>query len=236
MPPPAKRRRIAPTPKLKGPRPEEINFDLDARQDYLTGFHKRKVQRTKAAQEAAERRAKEEKRLQRQKIRQERKEELAERVKIVDAYMKPPSHSRSDGEAEDSVSESDSGDDEDEGAAEPVVVEKVDHKAEYVDEDKYTSVVVEEVGVDRDGFVEAQDSEPDGDDKADQTGPSPVTNGTDTQGQTKRKWTHEKPKHAAAKAKTKRKKFRYESKAERKVERGKQRAKNSKQAKARREQ
>lgn len=53
LPPPAKRRKI--TSAI-----EEINFDFDARADYLTGFHKRKVQRAKKAQEEAAKKAKEE--------------------------------------------------------------------------------------------------------------------------------------------------------------------------------
>lgn len=32
---------------------EEISFDFDARQEYLTGFHKRKLQRIKKAHEEA---------------------------------------------------------------------------------------------------------------------------------------------------------------------------------------
>lgn len=32
---------------------EEIPFDFDAREEYLTGFHKRKLQRIKKAQEEA---------------------------------------------------------------------------------------------------------------------------------------------------------------------------------------
>lgn len=40
---------------------EELKFDPDARQEYLTGFHKRKVQRIKHAQEQAAKLAKEEK-------------------------------------------------------------------------------------------------------------------------------------------------------------------------------
>lgn len=36
---------------------EEVTFDLNARQDYLTGFHKRKLQRAKYAQEKAAERA-----------------------------------------------------------------------------------------------------------------------------------------------------------------------------------
>jgi ribosomal RNA-processing protein 17 len=36
-----------------GKRPEEITFDRDARKEYLTGFHKRKLQRIAKAKEAA---------------------------------------------------------------------------------------------------------------------------------------------------------------------------------------
>ena len=39
---------------------EEISFDNDARADYLTGFHKRKVARATRAREEAEKREKEE--------------------------------------------------------------------------------------------------------------------------------------------------------------------------------
>lgn len=39
---------------------EEISFDNDARADYLTGFHKRKVQRAKRAQEEAVKKGREE--------------------------------------------------------------------------------------------------------------------------------------------------------------------------------
>jgi ribosomal RNA-processing protein 17 len=53
LPPPAKRRKT--TSGI-----EEINFDFDARADYLTGFHKRKLQRSKQAQEEAAKKAKEE--------------------------------------------------------------------------------------------------------------------------------------------------------------------------------
>ena len=38
---------------------EEISFDFAAREDYLTGFHKRKLQRVKIAQEEAAKKAKE---------------------------------------------------------------------------------------------------------------------------------------------------------------------------------
>lgn len=55
---------------------EEVTFDKDSRQDYLTGFHKRKLQRQKKAQEFN----KEQERLarieERKKIRDERKNDL----------------------------------------------------------------------------------------------------------------------------------------------------------------
>jgi ribosomal RNA-processing protein 17 len=40
---------------------EQISFDNNARADYLTGFHKRKVQRAKQAQLEAQKREREEK-------------------------------------------------------------------------------------------------------------------------------------------------------------------------------
>ena len=45
--PPPKRR------KSKASAIEEVVFDLSAREDYLTGFHKRKLQRAKQAREQA---------------------------------------------------------------------------------------------------------------------------------------------------------------------------------------
>lgn len=51
-PPPSKKRKVHAI--------EEISFDNSAREEYLTGFHKRKVQRQKHAQEEAAKRAREE--------------------------------------------------------------------------------------------------------------------------------------------------------------------------------
>lgn len=48
--------------KRKLTKVEEVNFDPDARHEFLTGFRKRKQQRIKHAQEAAEKRAREERR------------------------------------------------------------------------------------------------------------------------------------------------------------------------------
>ena len=53
MPPADKRR------KVNAKQVEEISFDPEARQEYLSGFHKRKVQRAEHGREVAEKRAKE---------------------------------------------------------------------------------------------------------------------------------------------------------------------------------
>jgi ribosomal RNA-processing protein 17 len=62
MPPPTKRR------KTNTNAVEEIVFDSSARQEYLTGFHKRKLQRAKHAQELAEKKAREERIEERRKV------------------------------------------------------------------------------------------------------------------------------------------------------------------------
>lgn len=52
-----------------GKAPAEILFDTAAREDYLTGFHKRKLQRIKQAQELAAQAAKDEKKVHRREVR-----------------------------------------------------------------------------------------------------------------------------------------------------------------------
>ena len=52
VPPPKKKRK-------SNPSIEEIKFDTNARENYLTGFHKRKLQRTKHAREEAVKRERE---------------------------------------------------------------------------------------------------------------------------------------------------------------------------------
>lgn len=54
LPPPSKKRKT--DHKI-----EEIPFDFSAREEYLTGFHKRKVQRATKAKAEAEKKAREEK-------------------------------------------------------------------------------------------------------------------------------------------------------------------------------
>lgn len=132
-------------------------------------------------------------------------------------------------EAASSVGE---GDDQHEwiGLTEPP---EVDHEAEYIDEDRYTTVTVEAMDLSRDGLREAEK-------QANQDADSPIdkkqkgANLPSTQRQGKRIWRKELPEKEGRAPKKKRKKFRYENKAERRFTRMKERSKNSTQAKARR--
>lgn len=80
MSPPTKRR------KTNSATAEEIVFDPEARQDYLTGFHKRKLQRAKHAKEVAEKKA------QAERIEERRKESLLLKLKVL--YSNPSSVTR----------------------------------------------------------------------------------------------------------------------------------------------
>lgn len=69
-------RTVAPVKKRRKGEPplEEIRFDSDAREEYLTGFHKRKLQRIKHAKEEA--------------LKKEREEKVAAR-KVVGPFTLP---------------------------------------------------------------------------------------------------------------------------------------------------
>jgi len=100
---------------------------------------------------------------------------------------------------------------------EKVVDEFLDHEEEYVDEDRYTTVTVEAVDVSKDGLLKVVDKDSD---------EAPDLVPVETKGKEdppKKKW----PK------KERKKKFRYESKAERKFTREKQKAGNKARADAR---
>ena len=55
--------------RLDSQQPAELNFDVSARQEYLSGFHKRKVARKENARETAIKRDKEERVVQRKQVR-----------------------------------------------------------------------------------------------------------------------------------------------------------------------
>merc|ERR1711964_686700 len=81
LPPPNKRHKV-------GHKIDEISFDFSSREEYLTGFHKRKVARIKNAKAEAEKKSKEERRIFRKKLREERKQELEEHVEAVNAALR----------------------------------------------------------------------------------------------------------------------------------------------------
>lgn len=112
-----------------------------------------------------------------------------------------------------------------EGFEEPPAV---DYEAEYVDEDKYTTVTVEEMDASREGLLKAAKGE-DSEDEEEKTYPAEPTEDT-----TKAK--KRRPRSAASEAARKKKRnFRYESKVERKQNLLRQRAVKAKKAKARKE-
>ncbi|EER25926.1 hypothetical protein CPC735_043700 [Coccidioides posadasii C735 delta SOWgp] len=214
MAPPPKRRKLAIAPV------DEIVFDNDARHDFLTGFHKRKVQRAKHAQEIAEKKAKEERREHRRKLREERQ---AEFQRALDQNRKRIQELNGPSE-----SESESNPDQDNDAEWAGFPEPVDYEAEYIDENKYTTVTVEDMDPSKEGMYKAAESI----DGVDEDEESPKTTGAVTK--TPEKQTSTGNDRSQAKKKKKKRKFRYESHAERKITRMKERMGNRKQAKARR--
>ena len=108
------------------------------------------------------------------------------------------------------------GSDEWDGFPDQPNLEMVDHEEEYIDEDRYTTVTVESVSVSRDGFEKPVVRGAAGDDEEADEGKDGQDGATDTS-----KTKDMRPK------KTK-KKFRYESKLDRKLTERKQRMKKAK--------
>lgn len=148
-------------------------------------------------------------------------------VQEVNALLKPSFPNE-----DDSDHDQDSSDAGEEwaGIADPEPV-PVDHEAEYIDEDKYTTVTVETLDVSREALFKVEQ-------ESGQTDPPQIgTEDVDKEPPTedkRRRWTKDKPKAKSTKVQKKRRNFRYESKGERKMSRTKERAKNSKQARERR--
>ncbi|KAJ2699695.1 hypothetical protein H4R19_005519 [Coemansia spiralis] len=75
---------------------EEVAFDSKDRHSFLTGFHKRKVQRREVAQAQALEQAREDRLVQRREQRAQKKEELAQRI-----FGTRPTDSSDDGSSDD---------------------------------------------------------------------------------------------------------------------------------------
>jgi len=101
---------------------------------------------------------------------------------------------------------------------EPITRDVLDHEEEYIDEDRYTTVTVEEVDVTKEGLTKIGNDNEDSDRK---------------EKFKEKEVSTEKGKKIWPK-KVKKKKFRYETKTERKVTRAKQKSGNKAKASARR--
>ncbi|KAF7545293.1 hypothetical protein G7Z17_g9290 [Cylindrodendrum hubeiense] len=174
---------------------EEINFDNEARQEFLTGFHKRKQERIKNAQQEAAKRARMEKIALRKQSREDRRREVEDHVSTVNRLLQ-------ESEAAGGVEkDSDESADEWDGFPDQPDLDIVDHEEEYIDEDRYTTVTVESVSVSRDGLYKPEVVEKKDDDEDDKKG---------TEEADKEDSRPERPKK-------KKKKFRYETKIERQL-------------------
>lgn len=157
---------------------------------------------------------------------------MEKHVKEVNALVKEAARAAS--EIDEEAEEKEEDDDyEDDGQAEVEQVDvleeasKIDHEEEFIDEDLYTTVTVEAVDISKDGLHKVAQEEQEGDDESNK----PTAGRPSTRPGAKRIWTKERPNGP----KKKKKPFRYESKAERKVTRFKERSGNKSKAKARKE-
>lgn len=159
-------------------------------------------------------------------LREGRKADLEKHVEAVNSMIKDPD----DVDSEQGLEEW-----EDEGKVWDGIQEDpaIDHEDAYVDDDRFTTVTIEAVDVSRNGLrkVAKKDSEDSEDDER-STEKSTKERPSDTgkiPPRTKRVWTKEAPNGP----KKRKKNFRYESKAERKATRFKERLGNKSKAKAR---
>ncbi|KAL0944069.1 nucleolar protein nop25 [Colletotrichum truncatum] len=210
-PPPSKKRKIVSAV-------EEVNFDFDAREDYLTGFHKRKLQRVKWAQEQAAKKAREEKIEMRKQIREERQKGVEEHVKAVNALLEEAQAADSDNDQEIQAEDFEEWDGiEDQGQEQAAQADIVDYEDEYIDEDRYTTVKVEAIAVTRDGLEKLhRDSDEEADSEHEDRAERPLGDKEASAAKSRKEWPKKKPK------------FRYESKLERQL--GDRKAKAKKKA------
>ncbi|KAF2441347.1 terpenoid cyclases/Protein prenyltransferase [Karstenula rhodostoma CBS 690.94] len=203
MAPPSKKRKIAAIP--------EISFDPAAREEYLTGFHKRKLARQKLAEGENAKKERAEKLRFRAEVRKQRKEDLEKHVEEVNRLVRQANGDLSEAGEEDEDSANEDGNDIVEPPAPAPAAMDINEEEEFVDEDKYTTVTIESVGISKHGFEKRGGNEE-----------------AEEKEKEKRVWTKERPK--SSKPKKKKIKFRYETKTERKVERVKQGLKKKKMA------
>ena len=132
---------------------------------------------------------------------------------------------KSDGSGSGDEEDGEAGEDRWEGFEE-ISVSQIDRLDEYIDEDRYAAVTVEDVNVSREGLIKAGQSNTvhtvgDGEHDVGELRDKVISGGHANGMKKKREWTKEKP----TSAKKKRKTFRYETKEERKKTRLKERRK-----------
>ena len=163
-------------------------------------------------------------------MREDRQKQLQEHIEKVNSMLS--NTNATEDSSEEDVGEGSNTFSEEawEGFEEALEVNRVD---EYIDEDKYATVTVESVDVSKDG-LRVTTGEADGEDGIQTSTEEKKLSSNSTSNtitQKKRGWTEEKPMVHKSK---KKKKFRYESVAERKAAREKQKARTAKAAKGRR--
>jgi ribosomal RNA-processing protein 17 len=160
-------------------------------------------------------------------LREQRRAELERHVDEVNAMLRP---STSVGGGDENES-----DEEDEGSRGSLenleTLPAVNHEAEYIDEDKYTTVHVETMDISKEALSKAHQAEDAPDHGAGEDVRQTLKDGSSER--SKRQWTKEKPKADMRKRKKKRN-FKYEGRAERKEARSKENSRNRKQARERR--
>ncbi|KAK9446427.1 nucleolar protein 12-domain-containing protein [Limtongia smithiae] len=82
-------------------RPQEVVFDREAREQYLTGFHKRNVERKEKAQERAKAFERQNRLDERRAMRDQKKAELQEKMELARQLYAQPDDAISDEEDED---------------------------------------------------------------------------------------------------------------------------------------
>ena len=162
-------------------------------------------------------------------LREGRKADLEKHVKEVDLMIR-------EANVDSDASEQDSEDEEEPwDGIEENHDPQVDHEDEYMDDDRFTTVTVEAVDVSKDGLQKASqdkdnESEASGQNTPDrESQPSMALQGKTGSEKVKKMWTKEPPNGT----RKRKKKFRYESKAERKATRYKERSGNKAKARAR---
>lgn len=159
-----------------------------------------------------------------------REQRTAEFQRAVDEHRKQlemiAEGRQSDSQESDSANESDDGEEEWEGFEEPPAV---DYEAEYIDEDKYTTVAVEEMDASREGLLKSYKAGSSDEDEEMESKTPGVKHDADTPAK------RVKTTKSSGKPKKKKARFRYESKGDRKRNQLKERLSNKKKAAARRE-